>query len=74
MLCQIYRSQRKIGEAIAVIENMKLIPMDKETKRDTHFLLANLYYEDQKIDRVEEELQMSLKLDPDFHEASNFLG
>ena len=74
MLCQIYRNQRKIDEAIAVIENMKLIPMDKETKRDTHFLLANLYYEDQKIDRVEEELQMSLKLDPDFHEASNFLG
>ena len=74
MLCQIYRNQRKIGEAIVVIENMKLIPMDKETKRDTHFLLANLYYEDQKIDRVEEELQMTLKLDPDFHEASNFLG
>src|SRR3989304_3402697 len=74
MLCQIYRNQRKIGEAIAVIESMKLIPMDKETKRDTHFLLANLYYEDQKMNKVEDELQMTLKLDPDFHEASNFLG
>ena len=33
MLCQIYRNQRKIGEAIAVIENMKLIPMDKKKQR-----------------------------------------
>ena len=74
MLCQIYRNQQRIAEAIAVIECMKLIPMDKETKRDTHFLLANLYYEEQKMNKVEEELQMALKLDPDFHEASNFLG
>jgi tetratricopeptide (TPR) repeat protein len=74
MLCQIYRNQHKIGEAIDVIESMKLIPMDKETKRDTHFLLANLYYEGQKMNKVEEELQITLKLDPDFHEASNFLG
>ena len=74
MLCQIYRNQHRIGEAIAVIESMKLILMDKETKRDTHFLLANLYYEDKKINKVEEELQITLKLDPDFHEASNFLG
>jgi len=74
MLCQIYRNQQRITDAIAVIESMKLIPMDKETKRDTHFLLANLYYEDQKINKVEEELQMTLRLDPDFHEASNFLG
>lgn len=74
LLCQIYRNQSKIAEAIAVIENMKLIPLDKETMRDAHFLLANLYYEDQKFDRVEEELRMTLKLDPDFHEANNFLG
>lgn len=74
LLCQIYRNQRKIDKAIAVVENMKLIPLDKETIRDIHFLLANLYYEDKRFDRVEEELQMALKLDPDFHEANNFLG
>lgn len=74
LLCQIYRSQRRISEAIVVIEDMKLIPLDRETQRDAHFLLANLYYEDQKFDRVEEELQMALKMDPDFHEANNFLG
>ncbi|MFN3532252.1 MAG: tetratricopeptide repeat protein [Candidatus Brocadia sp.] len=74
LLSQIYRNQRKIDEAIAVVENMKLIPLDKETTRDIHFLLANLYYEEQRFDRVEEELQMTLKLDPDFHEANNFLG
>jgi tetratricopeptide (TPR) repeat protein len=53
---------------------MKLIPLDKETMRDAHFLLANLYYEEQEFVRVEEELRMTLKLDPDFHEANNFLG
>ncbi|TVM00912.1 MAG: hypothetical protein CV087_11515 [Candidatus Brocadia sp. WS118] len=74
LLCQIYKNQHKIDEAISVIENMKLIPLDKETMRDAHFLLANLYYEDQKFDRTEEELRMTLKLDPDFHEANNFLG
>lgn len=74
LLCQIYRNQRKIEEAIAVVENMKLIPLDKETTRDVHFLLANLYYEGQRLDRAEEELRMTLKLDPDFHEANNFLG
>lgn len=74
LLCQIYRSQRRIHEAIAVIEDMKLIPLDKETQRDAHFLLANLYYEDREFDRVEEELRMTLKVDPDFHEANNFLG
>ena len=37
-------------------------------------MLANLYYEDKIFDRAEEELQMTLKLDPDFHEANNFLG
>lgn len=74
LLCQIYKKQRKIDDAISVIESMKLIPLDKETMRDTHFLLANLYYEGQKFGRVEEELQMTLKLDPEFHEANNFLG
>jgi len=74
MLCQFYRNQHMIGDAIAVVESMKLIQMDKETRRDTHFLLANLYYEDKKSDRVENELRMTLNLDPDFHEASNFLG
>lgn len=74
LLCQIYRSQRMIDEAVAIIGDMKLIPLDKETQRDAHFLLANLYYEDREFDRVEEELRMCLKIDPDFHEANNFLG
>ncbi len=74
LLCQIYRNQRKISEAIAVVESIKLISLDKEMMRDVHFLLANLYYEDKKFDRAEEELQMTLKLEPDFHEANNFLG
>ncbi|KKO20355.1 MAG: tetratricopeptide repeat protein [Candidatus Brocadia sp.] len=74
LLCQIYRKQRNINDAISVIESMKLIPLDNETMRDVHFLLANLYYDDQRFDRVEEELRMTLKLDPDFHEANNFLG
>lgn len=74
ILGQIYRSQQRMSKAIAVIENMKLIPLDKEAYRDVHFLLANLYYENQEFDKVEKALLMTLKLDPDFHEANNFLG
>jgi tetratricopeptide (TPR) repeat protein len=48
--------------------------MDKETGREAYFLLANLYYESQKFDKAEEALQMTLKIDPDFSEANNFLG
>ncbi|MEB2309206.1 MAG: tetratricopeptide repeat protein [Candidatus Brocadiaceae bacterium] len=74
LLCQIYKNQRKIDDAISVIENMKTIPLDKETMRDAHFLLANLYYENENFDRAEEELKITLMLDPEFHEANNFLG
>ena len=74
LLCQMYRNQHRIGDAITVMENAKLIPMDNNTKRDTHFLLANLYYDNQHFDKVEEELKITLKIDPDFHEANNFLG
>ncbi|OOP56874.1 MAG: hypothetical protein AYP45_06610 [Candidatus Brocadia carolinensis] len=74
LLCQLYKNQHKIDKAISVIESMKLLSLDKETLRDAHFLLANLYYDNQKFDRTEEELRMTLKLDPDFHEANNFLG
>ncbi len=74
LLCQQYREQNKIAEAIAVIESMKLIPLDKVTNRDIHYMLANLYYECRLYDKVEEELQMAVNLDPNFHEANNFLG
>ena len=74
LLSQIYRNQHRTNEAIAVIENMKLLPLDKETERDAYYLLANLYYEDKRFDKAEEELEMALKIDPDFHEVNNFLG
>ncbi|HHT9110589.1 MAG TPA: tetratricopeptide repeat protein [Candidatus Brocadiaceae bacterium] len=74
LLCQIYRNQQRTDEAIAVVESMKLIPLDREAKRDCHFLLANLYYEYREFSRVEDELIMALKIDPDFDEANNFLG
>ncbi|MGQ3684033.1 MAG: tetratricopeptide repeat protein [Candidatus Loosdrechtia sp.] len=74
ILSHIYRNQQELSKAIAVVENMKLIPLDKETYRDVHFLLANLYYENKDFDKVENELLMTLKYDPDFHEANNFLG
>ena len=74
LLCQQYREQNKIAEAIAVIESLKLIPLDKLANRDVHYILANLYYECRQYDRVEEELQTAVNLDPNFHEANNFLG
>ncbi|MCF6150520.1 MAG: tetratricopeptide repeat protein [Candidatus Kuenenia sp.] len=74
LLCQIYRSQHKIDDAINTIENMRLLPLEEEAEKEVHFLLANLYYECQKYDKAEEELRLTLRIDPDFHEANNFLG
>ncbi len=74
LLCQIYSNQNKIGEAIKTIENMRLLPLEAETEKEVHFMLANLYYQCQKYDKVEEELRLTIKIDPDFHEANNFLG
>lgn len=74
LLCQQYREQNKITEAIAVIESLKLIPLDKTANRDVHYILANLYYECRQYDSVEEELQTAVNLDPNFYEACNFLG
>lgn len=74
LLCQMYKKQGKINDAVSVIESMKLISLDKETMLDVHFLLANLYYELLQFNRVEEELKKTLKIDSEFHEANNFLG
>ena len=74
ILCQLYRDQQKTDEAIAVIEGLKLIPLDKVATRDAHYVLANLYYECRQYEKVEEELQLTISLDPNFHEANNFLG
>jgi len=74
LLCQIYRNQRKPEKAISVIENLKSLPLQEKSNKEIHFLLANLYYECKKNDKVEKELRLALKLDPDFHEANNFLG
>ncbi|MBM4053751.1 MAG: tetratricopeptide repeat protein [Planctomycetes bacterium] len=74
LLSQIYRSQHKINEAINTIENMRLLPLEEEAEMEAHFLLANLYYESQNYGKVEEELRLALKINPDFHEANNFLG
>jgi tetratricopeptide (TPR) repeat protein len=37
-------------------------------------MLANMYYEANFTSEVEHELREALRIDPDFHEASNFLG
>lgn len=74
LLCQIYSSQNNIDEATKTIEKMRLLPLEAETEKDVHFMLANLYYQCQKYDTVEKELRLAIKIDPDFHEANNFLG
>ena len=66
LLCQQYREQNKIAEAIAVIESLKLIPLDKRLTVTSIIYWANLYYECQQYDRVEEELQTAVNLDPNF--------
>lgn len=46
---------------------------DKEST-EVHFFLANLYYEANRPEQVERELREVLSINPNSHEASNFLG
>jgi len=47
---------------------------DKAIEKDFHFMLSNVYYELNEYAKVEDELRKTLKIDPELHQANNFLG
>lgn len=72
-LAQLLIAKQKRSEAMGVLKNA-VKTIEEEKTKDLHLLLANLYYEDNSEEAVEKELKAILRIDPNFHEASNFLG
>lgn len=68
------RKQNQKEDAIEVLKQAAAMPLDSETSRDIHYNLASLYYETNRYDMAEEELRSTLKIDPNCHQAYNFLG
>jgi tetratricopeptide (TPR) repeat protein len=72
-LAQLLIAQQRKNEALKVLKTATNI-IEEEKSKDLRLLLANLYYEENHEEDVEKELKAVLRIDPDFHEASNFLG
>ncbi|MGR3310564.1 MAG: tetratricopeptide repeat protein [Candidatus Brocadiales bacterium] len=68
------RKQNQKEEAIEVLKHAATMPLDSKTNRDVHYNLASLYYETNRYDMAKEELKNTLKIDPNCHQANNFLG
>lgn len=68
------RKQNHTEEALEVLKQATTIPLDKESNRDVHYNLAGLYYDTNRYDKVEEEIKNTLEIDPNCHQAYNFLG
>jgi len=67
----VYMQQKKYGEASRVFRLLvDLSPKDAEA----HFYLANAYYETNELTLTEKELKAAIEINPDYHEALNFLG
>jgi tetratricopeptide (TPR) repeat protein len=67
------------GNGEKAIETLKMaiynvISENDEALCEVHFMLANIYYEMNNHKNVIDELEKVLKIDPDNHQANNFLG
>jgi tetratricopeptide (TPR) repeat protein len=75
-LSQIYQRRGEGREAIYTLRTaiLSVINEDKEALKEVHFMLANIYYEMNDHRHVVNELEKVLQIDPDYHQANNFLG
>ncbi|MFQ5861700.1 MAG: tetratricopeptide repeat protein [Candidatus Brocadiales bacterium] len=73
-LARLLIAENKKNEALRIMELANNMPRTKEEAREVHFMLANLYYDANRAAQVEQQLREALRIDPNFHEASNFLG
>lgn len=67
----IYLQQKKLKEAQAIF---KLITGMAPTEPEAHLYLGSICFDLKDYSCVEKELNIALKLKPDYHEALNFLG
>ena len=75
-LSQLYQSRGEGREAIYTLRTAisSVINEDEEALKEVSFMLANIYYEMNDHKHVVNELEKVLQMDPDYHQASNFLG
>lgn len=75
-LSQIYQRKGEGREAIYALRAAmsSVINEDKEALKEVRFMLANIYYEMNNHKHVVNELEEALQIDPDYHQANNFLG
>lgn len=67
----LYLQQKKLDAA----EKMYRLVVDTSSKdADAHYYLANIYDEKGDKKKLEEELKKVLEINPDYHEALNYLG
>lgn len=67
----LYLQQKKLDAA----EKMFRLVVDASDKdADAHYYLANIYDEKGDKKKLEEELKKTLEINPDYHEALNYLG
>ncbi len=75
-LSQIFQRNGKGEKAIETLKTVisNAISKNDEALCDVHFMLANIYYEMNSHKNVIDELEKVLQIDPDNHQANNFLG
>jgi len=75
-LSQIYQRRGEGREAIYTLRTAisSVINEDEEALKEVRFMLANIYYEMNNPQHVVDELEKVLQIDPDYHQANNFLG
>ena len=75
-LSQMYQRRGESREAIYTLRTaiLSVINEDVEALKEVRFMLANIYYGMNSHKHVVNELEEVLQLDPDYHQANNFLG
>ncbi len=75
-LSQMYQRRGESREAIYTLRTAisSVINEDVEALKEVRFMLAGIYYEMNNFKHVVNELEAVLQIDPDYHQANNFLG
>lgn len=76
VLSQLFQKKDENSKAIETLNTaiQNAINEDNEALKEIHFLLANMYYEMNDYENVVKEIEEVLLIDPDSHQANNFLG
>jgi tetratricopeptide (TPR) repeat protein len=76
VLSQLFQKEGENRQAIETLQTAvsNITNGDNEALKEIHLLMANVYYEMNEYKNVVKVLRKVLQIDPDCHQASNFLG